>query len=320
MARSALVISRCLLLLCLCTRKAAIFVAAFLSLVVLSVFVTSLRNLILYPVWPSAWRHIATVDVISIKLFTQTSMDIPTGVSTCPSSVAKPFPLSAVNRSKAKLYDRFKRTDFRAEEHRRFLPLLAGDAKVTMVHLYLVAADALKRSGVEFFLVEGSLLGAHRHRGMVPWDDDIDIAVNVVHWRTVRRVLSCVGGFLLHVNQNMHWKFFPNSTTPRYGFPFIDIFFYTGNDEYVWAVTHYLAQSVIFAKKDTFPLTTAEFEGVLAPVPKNTDVLVRQVFDYEWCQSPSYIHAHEISLSSKDMSVVKCSSLTYIYDMHHLKY
>lgn len=34
-----------------------------------------------------------------------------------------------------------------------------------------------EKYGLRYYLVEGSLLGAVRHQGMIPWDDDIDVAL-----------------------------------------------------------------------------------------------------------------------------------------------
>lgn len=34
-----------------------------------------------------------------------------------------------------------------------------------------------EKHGLRYYLVEGSMLGAVRHEGMIPWDDDIDVAL-----------------------------------------------------------------------------------------------------------------------------------------------
>ena len=36
--------------------------------------------------------------------------------------------------------------------------------------------------GLTFFLVGGSALGACRHHGFIPWDDDVDIAMILKKW------------------------------------------------------------------------------------------------------------------------------------------
>ena len=51
-------------------------------------------------------------------------------------------------------------------------------------HLQLVILDIIKdidivckNNGIEYYLLGGSAIGAIRHKGFIPWDDDIDLAM-----------------------------------------------------------------------------------------------------------------------------------------------
>ena len=44
-----------------------------------------------------------------------------------------------------------------------------------MLHLFVTIDDICQRHDIPYWLSGGSMLGAVRHEGFIPWDDDLDI-------------------------------------------------------------------------------------------------------------------------------------------------
>ena len=57
------------------------------------------------------------------------------------------------------------------------IPAMMKRAWAAQMEVLHVVAGVCKNNGIRYFADWGTLLGAVRHKGMIPWDDDIDICV-----------------------------------------------------------------------------------------------------------------------------------------------
>ena len=69
--------------------------------------------------------------------------------------------------------------DFFKEEIKCGFKISAAQKLVWAMQLdmYLVFAEICEKYGLKYFFMYGSVLGAVRHNGFIPWDDDIDVGM-----------------------------------------------------------------------------------------------------------------------------------------------
>lgn len=61
-------------------------------------------------------------------------------------------------------------------------------AQKKLLELFIEIDDICKRHDIVYYIAGGSLIGAIRHRGFIPWDDDMDIIMTRDNWKKLIQV------------------------------------------------------------------------------------------------------------------------------------
>lgn len=231
--------------------------------------------------------------------------------------------------------------------------------QIEMVKILRHLAEILEKNDIQWWLSSGTLLGAARHQGFIPWDDDIDIVVLRKDFARLEKALS---------NMDSDDYFFQSMKTDveyinifakyrkkegrveakdrrnkyyKYAGPGLDIFAIEKTNRFSAVAAKFLYHSIqyptsyirikwirrvlvrlvelihlvlvfpllrlvgkinpneeyhyvlgtgwpdhTFYMKYTFPLSTAEFEGEVVPVPYDMDAYLTTVYG-DWKKLPT---------------------------------
>ena len=64
------------------------------------------------------------------------------------------------------------------------------ELRSVFLQTYLDLADCCKRNGLTVMLLGGSCLGAVRHKGYIPWDDDLDVAMTRKDFERLKEIFD----------------------------------------------------------------------------------------------------------------------------------
>lgn len=156
--------------------------------------------------------------------------------------------------------------------HKKFVSYSPRWISLVLYDQLRVIKDVFERERIPFWLSFGTLLGAVRHQGLIPWDDDADINVDKKYMKRVQGLKTKFEdlGFCLEWDMKDHPQnfqltniFLPDEYTDS---PGTDIFFYTRKKvkdkfKYVYPDNDFPDQD------DPTPIRMVTFGNFKLPIP-----------------------------------------------------
>ncbi|VDP87857.1 unnamed protein product [Echinostoma caproni] len=148
--------------------------------------------------------------------------------------------------------------------------------------------------GDRFFLNGGTLVGSFQHHDIIPWDDDVDVLVDVTVRPTVQRILQVLSPNYQVTVQGVRDKFYTKllnesdddmdielsrkSSQYVWGWPYLDIGYFEHNETHLWDISSQKAPNQLIDSTIVFPLVFRPLGKNWYPAPFNTLAYLRHVY------------------------------------------
>ena len=94
----------------------------------------------------------------------------------------------------------------------------------TLLEIFLYVKGVCEENGLEYAIIAGTALGAVRHKGFIPWDDDLDIALRREDYEKLCKILKESGDdrYILQDITNEEGYFLPFVKVRKKGTLFVE--------------------------------------------------------------------------------------------------
>ena len=149
-----------------------------------------------------------------------------------------------------------------------------NDIHSRLLKLLKLVKPILHNNNIIYWAHAGTLLGTIRHKGFIPWDDDIDLAILYEEDKINNLITELKQNNFIIEDHFFGFKIIKNNHE------FIDIFYYFKKDDVleqtklsymIWPKENYYIEEV-------FNLKYEMFENILLPVPNNYNSFLKRAF------------------------------------------
>ena len=195
-----------------------------------------------------------------------------------------------------------------------FKPAVTGNDLCLLMDTLEALSGALTKANITYFLYSGTLLGSWRHHGLVPWDDDVDIAVDFTRQRELRRALDTLEPKFTYTERGtVSWKFYAEAADEIDGYswrwPFVDVFFFDASSTQVLDHDPFFARDFFYPRAWVFPLVLRPFGKLMLPAPRRTKGVLDVTYNLQECKISHYSHRREKGKDWNEIKTVACDDL-----------